>query len=112
MQTRSAIGRRDLLVAAVVTLGASLSGPASADIDAERTRLAMLLRQLDLLETLVRQAEDSAPTSARYHFDFARLRADLARIRRGIEDYLTPRRAQPRDPVELSGDYQRQESHS
>jgi RAQPRD family integrative conjugative element protein len=106
------MARRDLLFAGLVTVGAGVSLPASAETDLERARLAMLLRQLDLLGTVVRQAEDSAPISGRYHFDFARLRADLARIRRGIEDYLAPRRAQPRDPLELSGDYQRQESHS
>nr|WP_273649646.1 RAQPRD family integrative conjugative element protein [Pseudomonas aeruginosa] len=34
-----------------------------------------------------------------------RVRKDLQRVRAGIQDYLTPPRAQPRDPVELSGDY-------
>ncbi|WP_405045738.1 RAQPRD family integrative conjugative element protein [Pseudomonas aeruginosa] len=33
------------------------------------------------------------------------MRKDLQRVRAGIQDYLTPPRAQPRDPVELSGDY-------
>ncbi|MEG7168371.1 RAQPRD family integrative conjugative element protein, partial [Pseudomonas aeruginosa] len=39
------------------------------------------------------------------HFDHARLREDLQRVRAGIQDYLTPPRAQPRDSVELAGDY-------
>ena len=38
-------------------------------------------------------------------FDYLRLREDLLRVRAGIEDYLTPRRAQPRDPLEFQGDY-------
>lgn len=41
----------------------------------------------------------------RYFFDYPRLAADIERIRHGLENYLTPSRAQPRDPVELSGSY-------
>ncbi|HEK1345286.1 RAQPRD family integrative conjugative element protein [Bordetella hinzii] len=81
--------------------------PATAADDAiEREQLAALVRQIDLID---RQAEHAALTApqerARYHFDHARLREDLQRVRAGIQDYLTPPRAQPRDPVELSGDY-------
>lgn len=81
--------------------------PATASDDAiEREQLAALVRQIDLID---RQAEHAAHTAsqqrARYHFDHARLREDLQRVRAGLQDYLTPPRAQPRDPVELSGDY-------
>lgn len=81
--------------------------PATASDDAiEREQLAALVRQIDLID---RQAEHAVLTSqqqrARYHFDHVRLREDLQRVRAGIQDYLTPPRAQPRDPVELSGDY-------
>ncbi|MDR1934499.1 MAG: RAQPRD family integrative conjugative element protein [Candidatus Accumulibacter sp.] len=72
----------------------------------ERERLAAILRQLDGID---RQAEHAAQTAsrerARYHFDYVRLREDLARLRAGLQDYLAPPRAQPRDPLELSGDY-------
>ena len=34
--------------------------------------------------------------------------ADIARIRQGLQDYLAPSRAQPRDAAELSGQYQRE----
>jgi RAQPRD family integrative conjugative element protein len=44
----------------------------------------------------------------RYHFDYARLRQDIERIRGGIRDYLAPKRAQPRDPTTLIGDYRRE----
>jgi RAQPRD family integrative conjugative element protein len=104
----AAIHRRDLL-AAMLAAGLGVSVRTSADVDLERVRLASVLRQLDMLERLVQQAALSAPNSSRYHFDFARLRSDIARMRAGIEDYLSPRRAQPRDPTELSGDYRREE---
>ena len=52
-------------------------------------------------------AGPGSPERARYHFDYAQLRADLKRVRAGLEDYLVPQRAQPRDPVPLAGDYVR-----
>ncbi|MEN1368268.1 RAQPRD family integrative conjugative element protein, partial [Pseudomonas aeruginosa] len=41
----------------------------------------------------------------RFYFDYSRLAADLQRIRQGLQDYMTPSRAQPRDPSDLSGNY-------
>lgn len=76
-------------------------GPAS-----EREQLAALARQLNLIDRLAEHAANTAPQErARYHFDYVRLRADLQRVRAGLQDYLVPRRAQPRDPSELAGDY-------
>ncbi|WP_337261528.1 MULTISPECIES: integrative conjugative element protein, RAQPRD family [unclassified Serratia (in: enterobacteria)] len=81
----------------------------SVHAEPEQAQLTLILRQLDMLE---RQAQSSAQSSTeatgRYHFDYPRLQADIGRIRTGIHDYLTPQRAQPRDPVLLSGDYQRE----
>lgn len=83
--------------------------PASAADDAlERARLAAITRQLDLIHRLADQAAAVAPQERRrYYFDYARLHADVRRMRAGIEDYLAPQRAQPRDPVPLTGDYTR-----
>ena len=65
---------------------------------------------LDLLDRLAEHAAHTAPQErARYHFDYARLRADLNRVRAGLQDYLVPQRAQPRDPVPLAGDYVRRD---
>ncbi|NQD97042.1 hypothetical protein HP532_30740, partial [Pseudomonas sp. CrR25] len=76
------------------------------DATPEHARLAAALRQLDSIERLVAQQATQAPDErARYHFDYGRLAADLERVRGGIRDYLTPSRAQPRDPAELLGDY-------
>lgn len=72
----------------------------------EHAHLVLALRQLDAIDRLV--AQETArprPERSRYYFDYARLAADLDRVRTGIRDYLTPTRAQPRDPVELLGDY-------
>ncbi|MBN3848538.1 raqprd family integrative conjugative element protein [Paraburkholderia sp. Ac-20342] len=89
---------------------AGFSSVACAGEAEQRAELAVLVRQLDGLE---RQAERGAAIAestgqqdgVRYHFDYARLREDVRRVRTGIQDYLTPQRAQPRDPVELMGNY-------
>ncbi|MDR0717910.1 MAG: RAQPRD family integrative conjugative element protein [Azoarcus sp.] len=83
--------------------------PAFADDAIQRRELAAVLRQLDLAERLARGSEaQPVPPEARYHFDYPRLYADLARIRAGIHDYLNPPRAQPRDLSRLSGEYRRE----
>jgi RAQPRD family integrative conjugative element protein len=88
-------------------LGLCLSGNTNADDSTpEPARLAAALRQLDSIERLVaQQAAQPHDERARYHFDYARLSADLERMRAGIRDYLSPSRAQPRDPAVLLGDY-------
>lgn len=82
----------------------------AADTALENEKLTLLIRQLDMLERVAQQsaALTGAESNVRYHFDYARLHADIARIRAGVEDYLTPRRAQPRDPDSLNGLYQRE----
>jgi len=76
----------------------------------EREQLAALARQLNLIDRLAEHAANTAPQErARYHFDYARLHADLQRVRAGLQDYLVPQRAQPRDPVPLAGDYVRRD---
>ncbi|HCL4029773.1 RAQPRD family integrative conjugative element protein [Pseudomonas aeruginosa] len=93
-------------LAVVLAVSFSALQPAIADDTPEHAQLATLARQLDLIDRLAEHAAHTAPQQrARYHFDHARLREDLQRVRAGIQDYLTPPRAQPRDPVELSGDY-------
>lgn len=80
----------------------------AADNATEREMLAAVTRQLELLDRLAERAAVIAPQKrSRYHFDYARLRADLERMRAGVRDYLVPQRAQPRDPMPLAGDYTR-----
>lgn len=95
------------LALALWLLGLCASGNVRAD-DAtpEHARLEAVLRQLDTVERLIAEEAARPPTEqSRYYFDYTRLNTDLARMRSGIRDYLTPSRAQPRDPAALLGDY-------
>ena len=106
---RSVLARRSAL-AALLLAGLSSALPATAADDSnEKEHLAAVIRQLDLLDRLAKQSAAIEQERARYHFDYTRLAADLQRMRVGINDYLTPQRAQPRDPAALQGDY-RQDS--
>lgn len=111
-QTRRRIGTWPRATAAlplVLAFSVSAVRPAMASDGAmEREQLAALVRQIELTDRLTEHTANSAPQEhVRYHFDYARLRADLQRIRAGVQDYLVPQRAQPRDPVPLMGDYTR-----
>ncbi|MDF8361314.1 MULTISPECIES: RAQPRD family integrative conjugative element protein [Pseudomonadota] len=91
----------------VTALSLGPSPMALAESPAQRQELAAALRQLDALERTVTHsaAHVAVVPGERYHFDYPRLLADLARVRAGIQDHLTPSRAQPRDPSELAGNY-------
>jgi RAQPRD family integrative conjugative element protein len=102
---------RNLLTLALLGLHIIASAPmALASSADEHIRLALLLEQLRQVETLAEEAEASASKGPheRYAFDYPRFTHDLERLREGITDYLHPSRAQPRDPVELSGNYRRE----
>lgn len=103
--------RRAPALALALIIALAGASPASAgDASAEHEQLAALARQLDLIDRLAEHAAHTAPQErARYHFDYARLRADLKHVRAGLQDYLVPQRAQPRDPVPLAGDYIRRD---
>ncbi|OWJ93185.1 hypothetical protein B6S59_17265 [Pseudomonas sp. A46] len=95
------------LTLALLVLSLCVSGYSAADDSTpEQAHLAAALRQLDSIERLVEQhATQQNQERARFYFDYARLSADLERMRAGIRDYLSPSRAQPRDPAQLLGDY-------
>ena len=103
--------RRVPALALALIIALAGASPASAgDATAEHEQLAALVRQLNLIDRLAEHAAHTAPQErARYHFDYARLRADLKRVRAGLQGYLVPQRAQPRDPVPLAGDYVRRD---
>ncbi|RMT95151.1 hypothetical protein ALP39_200344 [Pseudomonas marginalis pv. marginalis] len=84
-----------------------LTAPVAAAYSAsEQANLNVILRQLNTLEdTAYRNAQLIEEPGKRYSFDYQRLTDDIARIRKGLKDYLSPTRAQPRDPVDLSGNY-------
>lgn len=82
----------------------SMSFAASAH---EQNQLNLVQQQLDIIKHLATRAEatQSSEPNERYRFDYSRLTRDIQRIRQGVQDYLSPSRAQPRDPTELVGDY-------
>lgn len=97
-----------LLVICLATL------PAVAQESHERSDLGLVQRQFTAIDQLAERAENSADDTAgaRYRFDYPRLAADLERVREGIQQYLSPSRAQPADLVELAGQYRAEAPHS
>ena len=90
-----------LLVICLATL------PAVAQESRERSDLGLVQRQFTAIEQLADRAESGSDDAAgtRYRFDYPRFAADLERVREGIQEYLSPSRAQPADLVELAGQY-------
>ena len=82
-------------------------GSAFASDAHEQSQLSLIFQQLDTIERLATRAEtaNTAESVERYRFDYPRLSQDIQRIRHGVQGYLSPSRAQPRDPSELVGDY-------
>ncbi|MBS7842829.1 RAQPRD family integrative conjugative element protein [Pseudomonas fluorescens] len=93
---------RCLLLSLAIVHGSSYAASAH-----EQDQLSLIQQQLDTIERLATRAEvaSTAEPGDRYRFDYPRLIQDLQRIRQGVQDYLSPSRAQPRDPAELVGDY-------
>ncbi|MCP1507767.1 RAQPRD family integrative conjugative element protein [Pseudomonas marginalis] len=86
---------------------AIVDGSSYAASGHEQDQLSLVQQQLDIIERLATQAEaaSTAEPDDRYRFDYPRLSQDIQRIRQGVQGYLSPSRAQPRDPIELVDDY-------
>nr|WP_288357097.1 RAQPRD family integrative conjugative element protein [uncultured Pseudomonas sp.] len=92
-----------------VVLGLLASQAQAAGTASEQANVDVMIRRLNAVEAVARRsAELPSDGSYRYRLDYSRLAADIARIRQGLQDYLAPSRAQPRDVTELSGQYQRE----
>lgn len=91
----------------IALFGCCLHLPHAAAASAsEQANLEVMIRQLNALEdTARRSAQVADEPGKRYYFDYQRLAGDIERIRHGLEGYMTPSRAQPRDPADISGDY-------
>lgn len=78
----------------------------------EREELILTLNQLNQIEDSLHRAQQSARTgiNERYYFDYPRIHSDITTLRIGIEHYLTPTRAQPRDTVTLVGQYREEKT--
>ena len=84
-----------------------VDGSSYAASSHEQDQLSLVQQQLDIIERVATQAEaaSTADPNDRYRFDYPRLSQDIQRIRQGVQGYLSPSRAQPRDPSELVGGY-------
>ncbi len=99
--------RRILLGALISVSGGFSFVPSAQGAGAsEQANIEVMIRQLNALEDSARRsATIASEPGQRYHFDYERLAGDIQRVRQGLQEYLTPSRAQPRDPAELAGKY-------
>ncbi|MHC8285479.1 integrative conjugative element protein, RAQPRD family [Pseudomonas sp. XS1P51] len=93
---------RCLLISLAIVHGSSYAASAH-----EQDQLSLIQLQLDTIERLATRAEvaSTAEPDDRYRFDYPQRIQDIQRIRHGMQGYLFPSRAQPRDSTELVGDY-------
>ncbi|MWA29807.1 RAQPRD family integrative conjugative element protein [Burkholderia pseudomallei] len=106
LSTPTATRRLALALAVATGFSGSVVHAYAADTASESAHLAAIERQLDTIDRLATQSEQLPDSdSAHEHFDYARLHADIARMREGIQDYLSPRHPLPRDPSTLIGHY-------
>lgn len=91
-----------LLLSLTIVQGGSYAASAY-----EQEQLSLVQQQLDTIERLATRSATAITSEPddRYRFDYPRLIQDIQRIRQGVQGYLSPSRAQPRDPIELVGDY-------
>lgn len=76
----------------------------------EKDELALVMRQLDQVQASLERARVVAVQdgqSGRFHFDYLRATQDVNTMRRGIEFYLEPSRAQP-TTSSVSGQYRQE----
>ncbi|EDW2262059.1 conjugal transfer protein [Salmonella enterica subsp. enterica] len=94
-----------LYLSGIVLAGNALAAPAS-----EPATLSLLLTQLDMLDATLKraQSQSSVAPDDRFFFDYPQAHADIHAIRSGIEQYLTPSRAQPQPILPLVGQYRRE----
>ena len=85
--------------------------PALAQEGVEARDLGLIVKQLDAIAGLSNRSKLATPPSGetRYRFDYGQLAQDLQRVRQGVNDYLTPSRAQPTELTQLSGLYRSNE---
>lgn len=77
-----------------------------------KDELATAMRQLDQVRAALDRARTASlqatPHDGRYFFDYPRAQADIQTMQAGIDRYLTPSRAQPRNGSAVTGEYRRE----
>ncbi|POW52732.1 RAQPRD family integrative conjugative element protein (plasmid) [Pantoea piersonii] len=99
-----------LLCGGVLGLTFLASSPASAS---EKDELASAQRMIVQVQASLERARVAAAQAdpserGRYFFDYQRANGDLKTISAGIDRYLVPTRAQPRDLSGVAGNYRRE----
>ena len=97
-------------IAFTVALSGLLSTQAIASEVFEREQLSLILKQVKNAQRITVAAHEKiTPTDTeRFWFDYERLERDLKKIQLGIEHYMTPNRAQPRElHGEMASSYMR-----
>ncbi|QCP62299.1 RAQPRD family integrative conjugative element protein [Pantoea sp. SO10] len=101
---------RLLFCGGVLGLITLASSPVSAS---EKDELASAQRMIVQVQASLERARVAAAQAdplerGRYFFDYQRANGDLKTISAGIDRYLEPTRAQPRDLSGLAGNYRRE----
>ncbi|MGQ5291590.1 integrative conjugative element protein, RAQPRD family [Pectobacterium actinidiae] len=77
----------------------------------EKDELALVMRQLDQVQAGLDRARVVANQNGqdeRFYFDYSSAFRDISAVRKGIEQYLEPSRAQPSVPLSVSGQYRQE----
>lgn len=80
-------------------------GTAQASNEAEKAVLVRVIHELDALNPLLQEANESALMDTRIRLNYTWLRQDLERVKSGIKDYIEEPSTEPRSFPPLKGDY-------
>lgn len=99
------------LIPRLCFLAVLLPLPALAQEGVEERDLGLIVKQLDAIAGLADRSKFATPPAGepRYRFDYGQLAQDLQQIRLGVNEYLTPSRAQPNEFTQLSGSFRANE---
>lgn len=89
----------------VMSVGVAICTNVLADTENEQVLLAQIVQKLNALTPLINQAQSQAAPDSRLIFNYDALRADLDKIKAGINQPLSANALEPRPVAPLSGDY-------
>jgi RAQPRD family integrative conjugative element protein len=84
------------------------AAPVYADTDLENAALARIVNVLNSVSPLIDEAERQQDKTARVQFQYQALRADINKIKTGIEQKLQTTSIEPRVVLPIQGDYLKQ----
>lgn len=96
----------------LLIIGVSLLFNSNFSVANEKDELALVLKQLKQVKQSLLKSEVISGTEQleRYHFNYNAIQNDIDHVISGIENYLSPMRAQPRSQTQnfpvINGEYQ------